>query len=109
MSKSLITRQQREAVLSGSYHFHKIRLCVLVGSGVCALFNFAVGRDPCEVFDLNAENCNPKVTVNDIETMLALLLSVIFRVFSFLFLVAQLFLYFFFLFLFFFFLLPEVF
>lgn len=80
-----------------------------MGSRVCALINLAMGRDHCKIFDLNAENCNLKVTVNDTQTMLALF-CVIFRVFGFLFLVAQLFLdFFFFPLSFLLFLLPEVF
>lgn len=79
VSKSLITRQQREAVLSGSYHFYNIHICVFMCIyAVCSLMNFAMGRDHCKIFDLNAENCNLKVVVNDTQTI-----SVIFRVFLF--------------------------
>lgn len=103
VSKSLITRQQREAVLPGGSHFHNTQLHGFVCNVVCALMNLAMGGDHCKVFDLNAENCNLKVAVNDTQTI-----SVIVRIFAFLFLDAQLFLdLFFFSFYFLLFPLPE--
>lgn len=58
MSHSLIARQQRQAGLSGSYGFHRIRLCAdTYGQHrVCALLNSAAGKASSKVFDLNAEN-----------------------------------------------------